>query len=114
MLSTKADSLLKLRNSSITEKNQSESKTSCEDEHTNTGKHCTIISLINYLHIALEMTGRKRKRCGECDGCTLSDCGVCKFCLDMAKFGGTGKRKQCCAKRRCVNLNVKVTICIYI
>ena len=94
MLSTKADSILKLRNSSITEKNQSESKTSCEDEHTNTGKHCNIISLINYLHIALEMTGRKCKRCGECDGCTQSDCGVCKFCLDMASLEALGSKSN--------------------
>ena len=40
--------------------------------------------------------GVKRKRCCECAGCTSPDCGSCKFCLDMTKFGGPGKKKKPC------------------
>jgi len=42
------------------------------------------------------LTGVKRKRCGTCDGCIRCDCGICKFCKDKPKFGGLGKKKQCC------------------
>ena len=46
---------------------------------------------------------RKRNRCGVCDACQNPDCGECKFCKDMIKFGGSGKTKQCCISRRCPN-----------
>ena len=45
--------------------------------------------------------GKKRKRCGKCAGCTERDCGTCKYCLDMKKFGGAGKQKQSCVKGIC-------------
>ena len=41
-------------------------------------------------------------RCGECFECAQEDCGKCANCLDKFKFGGTGKRKQACLKRRCL------------
>ena len=45
---------------------------------------------------------RKRTRCGDCDGCQISeDCGTCPNCLDKPKFGGPGKKKQCCIKKKC-------------
>ena len=47
---------------------------------------------------------RKRKRCGMCIGCTNADCGQCTFCLDKPKFGGPGRKKQCCKKRKCLSL----------
>ena len=50
------------------------------------------------------MLGRKRARCGICSGCTSTDCGICKFCLDKPKFGGSGRKKQCCEKRRCLKM----------
>ena len=37
--------------------------------------------------------GVKRKRCCECAGCTSPERGSCRFCLDMTKFGGPGKKK---------------------
>ncbi len=46
----------------------------------------------------------KRKRCGTCDGCIRSDCGTCKFCKNKPKFGGMGKKKQCCEQRKCLNI----------
>ena len=46
---------------------------------------------------------RKRKRCGSCSGCHESDdCGTCSNCLDKVKFGGSGKKKQGCKKRKCM------------
>ena len=48
--------------------------------------------------------GKKRKRCGECAGCTSVNCGSCKFCLDNPKFGGTGKKKKACIQRRCLRM----------
>jgi len=55
------------------------------------------------LFIITFTVGKKRKRCGHCSGCTQEDCGSCKCCLDMRKFGGNGKKKQCCVKRRCLH-----------
>lgn len=45
----------------------------------------------------------RRKRCGVCEACQSGDCGKCKACRDMVKFGGTGRLKQCCEERRCLN-----------
>ena len=44
---------------------------------------------------------KKRKRCGQCAGCTTSDCGKCVYCMDMVKYGGLGKKKKACLLRRC-------------
>ena len=35
---------------------------------------------------------------------TVADCKVCPMCLDnfdKPKYGGPGKKKQCCVKRKC-------------
>ncbi|KAH7957108.1 hypothetical protein HPB52_015343 [Rhipicephalus sanguineus] len=45
----------------------------------------------------------RRKRCGVCEACQSADCGKCRACKDMVKFGGTGRQKQCCLERRCLN-----------
>lgn len=44
---------------------------------------------------------RRRRRCGICQACCLPDCGRCKNCLNMVKFGGKGLSKQACLLRRC-------------
>ncbi|XP_074058265.1 DNA (cytosine-5)-methyltransferase 1-like [Macrotis lagotis] len=49
----------------------------------------------------------KRRRCGICEVCQQPECGTCKACKDMVKFGGSGKSKQACLRRRCPNLAVK-------
>ena len=46
---------------------------------------------------------QKRMRCGECAACAAPNCGVCRFCLDMPKFGGVGTLRQPCLQRRCSN-----------
>ena len=45
--------------------------------------------------------GKKRRRCDTCPGCVAEDCQKCLMCLDKPKYGGKGKKKQCCVKRRC-------------
>ena len=37
----------------------------------------------------------------KCSGCQLEDCGSCKFCIDMIKFGGPGRKKKRCIERVC-------------
>uniref|UniRef100_A0A4W4H127 DNA (cytosine-5)-methyltransferase 1 n=1 Tax=Electrophorus electricus TaxID=8005 RepID=A0A4W4H127_ELEEL len=51
--------------------------------------------------------GVKRQRCGVCEVCQAPDCGKCSACKDMIKFGGSGRSKQACQKRRCPNMAVK-------
>ena len=41
-------------------------------------------------------------RCHRCEPCTRDDCGECKYCKDMKKFGGTGVSKQCCLSKQCL------------
>lgn len=43
---------------------------------------------------------RKKLQCS-CSGCLSKDCGCCKFCLDMPRFGGPGKKKKRCIQRKC-------------
>ena len=50
---------------------------------------------------------RRRTRCKKCEACQRSDCGDCSFCLDMVKFGGSGRAKQTCIMRQCLQVCVK-------
>ena len=43
----------------------------------------------------------RKKRCGQCHGCTLPDCAKCSYCKDMRKFGGPGRKKKGCIQRKC-------------
>lgn len=52
---------------------------------------------------------RRRTRCKICAACQRSDCGECGFCLDMVKFGGTGRAKQTCLMRQCLAPMLPVT-----
>ncbi|NXC91930.1 DNMT1 methyltransferase, partial [Cercotrichas coryphoeus] len=53
----------------------------------------------------------KRRRCGVCEvtdaGGWQPECGKCKACQNMVKFGGSGRSKQACLQRRCPNLAVR-------
>ena len=61
-----------------------------------------------YTHTHLnEVVGRK-VNCGNCDGCLAQDCGKCINCRDKVKFGGPGRKKQKCLKRKCIKPTVKV------
>ena len=43
----------------------------------------------------------RKWKCKQCENCQKDDCGKCRNCLDMIKFGGTGKSKQGCIERIC-------------
>ncbi|XP_043229878.1 DNA (cytosine-5)-methyltransferase 1-like isoform X1 [Amphibalanus amphitrite] len=51
--------------------------------------------------------GPRRTRCGVCEACQQPDCGECRHCKDMTKFGGSGRSKQCCINRRCPNMAIE-------
>ncbi|XP_073991040.1 lysine demethylase 2 [Rhodnius prolixus] len=52
---------------------------------------------------------RRRTRCKKCAACHQSDCGECAFCQDMVKFGGSGRAKQTCIMRQCLQPMLPVT-----
>ena len=39
------------------------------------------------------------------------DCKLCVYCKDMTKYGGPGRMKQTCEKRRC--LHPQLPVCAY-
>ena len=44
------------------------------------------------------------RQCGHCDYCLVDECGTCKACLDMPRFGGAHKkRKKCFSRPNCPN-----------
>uniref|UniRef100_G3WBV1 Lysine demethylase 2A n=1 Tax=Sarcophilus harrisii TaxID=9305 RepID=G3WBV1_SARHA len=45
---------------------------------------------------------RRRVRCRKCEACVQGECGVCRYCRDMKKFGGPGRMKQSCVLRQCL------------
>ena len=49
--------------------------------------------------------------CG-CSGCIKPNCGLCRMCLYMPKFGGPGKRKKKCQQRVCVASTKKNSVLI--
>ena len=51
---------------------------------------------------------RKQRRYGSCSGCTRDDCGQCRNCLDMIKFGGSGKKKQACVLQKCSQISAVI------
>eukprot|EP00939_MAST-03C_sp_MAST-3C-sp1_P000779 g779.t1 len=52
----------------------------------------------------------RRVRCKNCENCLRKqDCGACTYCLDKPKFGGAGRMKQSCKKRKCTNLQSSLT-----
>ena len=44
---------------------------------------------------------KKRTSCKECPNCLADDCKECVNCLDMKKYGGKGKKKKGCLKKKC-------------
>ena len=46
----------------------------------------------------------RRHRCRTCGPCRQPDCSFCTTCRKMEKFGGNGKRKQACERRKCVSI----------
>lgn len=46
----------------------------------------------------------RNARCFNCDGCRAKNCGKCRYCQDMPRFGGPGHLKQVCIQRHCMRL----------
>ncbi|XP_065126335.2 methyl-CpG-binding domain protein 1a isoform X2 [Paramisgurnus dabryanus] len=45
---------------------------------------------------------RNSRMCQQCDACMRDkDCGVCDFCMDKPKYGGSNKKRQKCRLRQC-------------
>jgi len=51
---------------------------------------------------------RRRVRCKTCEACQGGDCKQCVYCKDMTKYGGPGRMKQTCEKRRCLHPQLPV------
>lgn len=70
-----------------------------QDFHTSSEGMLLVISYKSkrYLnsYLCYSANSQKRRRCGECTGCTSLDCGKCKYCRDKTKFGGLAKLKKC-------------------
>ena len=56
----------------------------------------------------MEAPRRRRARCGACPGCREADCRTCPACRDMTKYGGPGRLKQSCVKRKCARPTLPV------
>ena len=50
--------------------------------------------------------GIRRSRCGQCAGCSAANCGTCAACRNMPAYGGSGKAKQSCLRRRCTDMKI--------
>ena len=66
-----------------------------------------VYTLICRTNTDVVFVGVKRKRCGEYAGCTSPECGSCRFCLDMTKFGGPGKKKKPCYQWKCSKMQIR-------
>lgn len=53
----------------------------------------------------MKTTSKRARGCKECISCKREDCGSCRYCKDMTKFGGQGKKKQKCIHRVCTGIN---------
>ena len=68
---------------------------------------CSVIACMNDNYFWLivytaQLLPARKGRCGHCIACTEPDCGVCSSCKDMKKFGGPGRKKKACIKRKCL------------
>lgn len=66
----------------------------------------------NESHNAGKPSLRRRTRCRKCEACIRDDCGSCRTCKDMKKFGGPGRMKQSCLLRVCISVRPKCIIMI--
>ena len=53
--------------------------------------------------IKLESGQKHEKLACACSGCIAKEFKSCKFCLDIPRFGGPGKKKRRCSERACCN-----------
>ena len=65
------------------------------------------ISLNKYDKYSTNLTigESKRVHCGSCSVCTRDDCGQCRYCLDIIKFEGAGKKRHTCILGKCPEMS---------
>ena len=68
------------------------------NSHTCNFKQCQMFKL------------QRKISCGCCINCLAKECGFCRYCCDMFKFGGKNTLKKRCAQRMCRFQSLK-TIC---
>lgn len=93
-------------------KEKEKAKAQAPDKVTTTKLVCKIFDTVFAEQIEKEKQEDKenmfkRRRCGVCEVCHQPECGQCKACKDMVKYGGQGRSKQACLERRCPNLAMK-------
>uniref|UniRef100_A0A0K2UWL7 Uncharacterized protein n=1 Tax=Lepeophtheirus salmonis TaxID=72036 RepID=A0A0K2UWL7_LEPSM len=71
----------------------------------------TVVSAATLLMGNNNCNRRRRVRCKVCEACMGGDCQICIYCKDMLKYGGQGRMKQTCEKRRC--LQPQLPICAF-
>ena len=77
---------------------------SCDISEDDTGMHPALLQA-GYMQDKKTPKPKPRKRrCGECDACKRDDCGQCKPCSALPRFGGSSQKKQACANRKCLNM----------
>ncbi|XP_072043951.1 uncharacterized protein [Amphiura filiformis] len=76
--------------------------------HNNLSDHLAPLGALTSIYTDTRPSRRKVRRikCDKCDNCLRDDCKMCNFCKDMRKYGGPGRHKQKCIRRRCSNLKI--------
>jgi len=49
-----------------------------------------------------KVRSKRKLRCGECVACLAAECGTCTACRSMVRFGGEGKARKMCVRRKCL------------
>ena len=81
---------------------------SCDISEDDSGMHPALLQA-GYMQDKITPKPKPRKRrCGECDACQRDDCGQCKPCSDLPRFGGSGQKKQACVNRKCTNMPLRL------
>ena len=67
------------------------------------GEECKLKAVLIKLIKESNKKQRRVRACRKCESCRRENCGACKYCQDMRKFGGRGVLKQKCTLRVCVD-----------
>ena len=110
-------SLIKLSGTTVARHRATRKAEKCQTKVKKAGlTKATMTPLVNHVFMSLfndqldqgTISATRRTKCGICEACQARDCGKCRHCKDMVKFGGTGRSKQSCIQRKCPNLSVQL------
>ena len=74
-------------------------RNSSSDLTTSSSSVTPVISSKTSVNNSSGSGGSRKARCMSCPACVQADCRVCKYCVDMKKYGGPGVKKQSCELR---------------